>query len=42
MKSRKPQMMEGIETPNQEKIRTLGKNKTYKYLEILGADTIKH
>ena len=31
--------MDGIELPNQEKIRTFGE--TYKYLGILGADTIK-
>ena len=34
--------MEGIELPNQEKIRTLGEIETYKYLKILKADTIKH
>ena len=34
--------MEGIELPNQEKIRTLGEKETYKYLGILGADTIRH
>ena len=33
-------MTEWIELPNQEKIRTL-EEKTYKYLEILEADTIK-
>ena len=27
--------------PNQDKIRTLGENKTYKYLGTLEADTIK-
>ena len=31
----------GIELPNQDKIRTLAENETYKYLGILGADTIK-
>ena len=41
MRSGKRQRMEGIELPNQEQIRTLGKNETYKYLEILEADTIK-
>ena len=41
MKSGKQQMTEGIELPNQEKIRTLRENKTYKYLGILEADTIK-
>ena len=35
-------MTEGIQQPNQEKIRTLGKKETYKYLGILEADTIKH
>ena len=42
MKSGKRQMTEGIELPNQEKIRTLGEKETYKYLAILEADTIKH
>ena len=32
---------EGIELPNQEKIRTLEEKKTYKYLRILEVDTIK-
>ena len=41
MKSRKQQMTEGIELPNHEKIRTLGKNETYKYLGLWKADTIK-
>ena len=31
----------GMELPNQDKIRTLGGNETYKYLGILEADTIK-
>ena len=31
----------GIELPNKHKIRTLGENKTYKYLGILDAETIK-
>ena len=30
-----------MELPNQEKIRTLGEKETYKYLDILEADTIK-
>ena len=34
-------MTEGIELPNQEKIRTLGEKETNKYLGILEADTIK-
>ena len=31
---------EGIEFPNQERIRTLGEKETYKYLGILKGDTI--
>ena len=34
-------MTEGIELRNQEKIRTLGEKKTYKYLGILKTDAIK-
>ncbi len=30
-----------LEQPNQNKIRTLAENETYKYLGILEADTIK-
>ena len=30
-----------MELPNQDKIKTLAENKTYKYLGILEADTIK-
>ena len=30
-----------MKLPNQDKIRTLGENETYKYLGILEADTIK-
>ena len=41
MKSGKRHMSDGMELPNQEKVRTLGKNETYKYLGILEADTIK-
>ena len=41
MKSEKQHMTEGIELPNQEKIRTLVEEKTYEYLGILEADTIK-
>ena len=41
MKSGKRQMTEGIESPDQRKIRTLGETKTSKYLGILEADTIK-
>ena len=31
--------MDGMELPNQEKIRTFGKKETYEYLGNLGADT---
>ena len=41
MKSGKQQMTEGIELPNQRKIRTLGEKETYKYLGILEVDFIK-
>ena len=41
MKSGKQHNTDGIELPNQDKIKTLGKNETYKYLGILEADTIK-
>ena len=34
--------LDGMELPNQDKIRRLGENETYKYLGILEADTIKH
>ena len=34
-------MTDGIELPNQDKIRTLGEKDTYKYMGILEADTIK-
>ena len=40
--SRKRQITKGIELANQVRIRTLEEKETYKYLEILGADTIKH
>ena len=42
MKSRKRQMAEGLELPNQEKIRTLREKEKYNYLGILETDTIKH
>ena len=42
MKSGKRHRTEGIELPNQDKIRILGKKKTYKYLGILGSDIIKN
>ena len=41
MKSEKQHNTEGIERLNQEKIRTLGKKETYKYLGILEVDIIK-
>ena len=37
----KRQTMEGIELPNQERIRTFGEKENYKYLGILEVDTIK-
>ena len=37
----KRHLTDGIELPNQDKIRTLAENKTCKYLEILEANTIK-
>ena len=42
MKSGKLKMTEGIELPNQGKIRTLREKETYKYMGILEPDTIKH
>ena len=41
MKSGKWRITEGMELPNQDKIRTLGEKETYKYWRILEADTIK-
>ena len=41
IKSRKQHMTEGIEQPNQEKIRTLGEKETFKCLRLLEADIIK-
>ena len=41
MKSGKRHTTDGIELPKQDMIRTLGENDAYKYLGILGADTIK-
>ena len=41
MKSGKRHRTDRIELPNQDKIRTLAENATYKYIEILEADTIK-
>ena len=41
MKSGKRHMVDGMELPNHDKIRTLGENETNKYSGILEADTIK-
>ena len=41
MKSGKLHMTDEMELPNQDKIRTLAENETYKYLGILEDDTIK-
>ena len=41
MKSGKRHLTDGMELPNQDKIRMLTENETYKYLGILEADTIK-
>ena len=41
MRSGKQHLADGIELPNQDKIRILGEKETYKYLGILEADTIK-
>ena len=41
MKSGKRHLTNGIELPNQDKIRTLAENETYKYLAIVEIDTIK-
>ena len=41
MKSGKRHITDGMELPNQDKIRTLREKETYKYLGILEADTIK-
>ena len=41
MKSGKRYLTDGMDLPNQEKIRTLREKETYKYLGILEADTIK-
>ena len=41
MKSGKRQLTDGMELPNQDKIKRLAENETYKYLGILEADTIK-
>ena len=41
MKSGKRHLINKMELPNQDKIRTLGEKEIYKYLGILKADTIK-
>ena len=41
MKSGKWHLTDGMDLPNQDKIRTLAENETYKYLAIMEADTIK-
>ena len=41
MKSGKWHLTGGMELPNQDKIKTLAENETYKYLGILDADTMK-
>ena len=41
MKSGKQHITDGMELPNQDKIRTLREKETYKYLGILETDTIK-
>ena len=41
MKRGKRHLTDGMELPNKDKIRTLGKNKTYKYSGILEGDIIK-
>ena len=41
MKNGKQHMTDGMELPNNDIIRTLGENETYKYLGILEADTIE-
>ena len=41
MKSGKRHMTDGMESPNQDKIRTFAENETNEYLRILEADTIK-
>ena len=41
MKCGKWHLNDGMELPNQDKIRMLGEKENYKYLGILEADTIK-
>ena len=42
MRNETPNVMEGIELPLEDKIRTLEEKETYKYLGILEANNIKH
>ena len=41
IKSGKRHLTDGMEQPNQEKIRTLAENESYKYFGILEADNFK-
>ena len=41
MKSCKRHLTDGMKIPNQDQIRTLAENETYKYLGFLEANTIK-
>ena len=41
MKSGKRHLTDGMELPNQDKIKTFAENETYKYLGILEAESIK-
>ena len=41
MESSKRHFTDGVELPNQDKIRTIRENETYKYLDIFEADTVK-
>ena len=41
MKNGKQHLIDGMELPNQDKIRTLGEREINKYLGILKADTIR-
>ena len=41
IKSGKRILTNGMELPNQDKVKRFAENETYKYLEILEADTFK-
>ena len=41
MKSGKQHLIDGMQLPSHDKVKTCRENKTYKYLGILEADTIK-